>query len=192
MKAEAEAKPVVPVASRPQLRPLPSSRSASQQSGTFAAAAMAARRKNAGTRTIVRQRTSLSSLKDFVPAELPAPAVGRDVSSDDQVEDDGPTIICVQRLALGATYFTSPNRKGSRLLMKSRLASSQLVFEWQGESKVVLHLPFDAVFALQVGFRSAHGSLLPAEDPTCVSYQIQNAPMHLLSSKRQRETSAMY
>lgn len=99
----------------------------------------------------MKQRTSLSSLKDFVPAELPQMDKRHVDEIDNEDEDEESTTVYVQRLVLGPMDLTSPNRKGSKLIMKPKLASSQLVLEWQAESKVVLNLPFDAVSALQVG-----------------------------------------
>lgn len=162
-------KTAVPVATHPHVRPVPVSRTSSQQSGTFAAAAMAARRHitredsnysdqrahhqdrhiTSNDRRPVKQRTSLSSLKDFVPANLPNEG-GLQAKTD---EDEETTVVNVQRLVLGPMDLSSPNRKGWTLVLKAKLGLSQLSLEWQPEAKVVLNLPFDAIGGLQVGVR---------------------------------------
>lgn len=99
-----------------------------------------------GGRNVFRQRTSLSSLKEFVPAKLPS----TDENPRTKEEDEEATVVNVQRMVLGPMDLASPNRKGARLAMKAKLGSSQLSLEWIPDLKVVVNLPFDSIGALQV------------------------------------------
>lgn len=117
---------------------------------------MAARRQvvrdgsNLGNRTAVKQRTSLSSLQDFVAAELPGEDKVCQGIEELRDNDEEGTVVNLNRLVLGPMDLSSPNRKGSTLVMKAKLGTSKLSLEWQPESKVVLSVPFDVIKSLQV------------------------------------------
>lgn len=169
--------PVVPVAARPPQRPLLAERSDSKGGGAFAAAASAARRQmttrdphsifharggtpvatdpRTGGRNTVK-RTSLSSLRDFVAAEIPDESTNRKSresheEDDEKEEEEEASAVKLERLVLGPMDLSSPNRKGSELVMKAKLETCQLSLEWQPERRVVVSVPFDSIRALQVG-----------------------------------------
>lgn len=157
--------------------------------GAFARAAMAARRQmstgprgispvneeeqasnscrrqdQTGQRHVVK-RSSLSSLTEFVPAELPAAQMGRrqsilqrqkgirrpasPVGKRDSYSEEI-DVVFIERVILGALDISSPNRKGSQLVMRALPADSQLVIEWKQENKSVLTLSFDALTSVQL------------------------------------------
>ena len=102
------------------------------------------------------KRTSLSSLRDFVAAEIPDAKVETQEDKTDEEEEEASTVK-IERLVLGPMDLSSPNRKGSKLVMKAKLESCQLSLEWQPERKVIVNVPFDAIRALQVSRISANG-----------------------------------
>lgn len=161
-------------------------------SGTFAAALVAARRQMTRKDTLpesttgsscraeqaprrhLQKRSSLASLRDYVPATLPVvredkhdsqsivsdsssllkpPSnLGRagSVQSRDSYAANSVDTIFLDRLVLGPMDITSPNRKGSQLVMRAVPSLSQIVLEWQAEKKTVLSLAFDALSAVQL------------------------------------------
>lgn len=170
--------PIVPVAARPPTRPLPAERT---DSGTFAAAASAARRQmsardqyasssrrqvdtDSGTSASrgreLHKRTSLASLRDFVAAEIPDETAAAQ-SEEPPVQEEEASTVKIDRLVLGPMDLSSPNRKGSEVVMQAKLESFQLSLEWQPESKVIVSVAFDAIRSLQVGSCFiCHGTVL--------------------------------
>lgn len=162
--------------------------SGSNDAGSFAAALVAARKQmtrkdstadagnvdRQGPRRHIQKRSSVASLRDYVPATLPvvhedgqdarsvssnssslkppAASIGRagSVQSRDSYATNSADTIYLDRCVLGPMDLTSPNRKGSQLVMRAVPARSQIVLEWQAERKTVLSLAFDALSAVQL------------------------------------------
>lgn len=164
---EEEPLPTVPVATLPPAKLHSSDSVDKNRGGTFAAAAQAARRqltaRERDRNGIPAKRTSLSSLRDFIAAEIPDDRQSQakeharvnkvsEVSEDDgdDQEEEEASVVNVERLVLGPMDLTSPNRKGSKLVLKAKLELCELSLEWQPEKKVILSVPFDAIRTLQV------------------------------------------
>lgn len=121
----------------------------------------------------MQKRSSAASLRDYIPATLPQsqedaqdvrsilsntsnlkppPSIDRSASmlSRDSYTANSVDTIYLDRCVLGPMDLTSPNRKGSQLVMRAIPAHSQIVLEWQAERKIVLSLAFDALSAVQL------------------------------------------
>lgn len=123
-----------------------------------------------------QKKSSLNSLKEFVAAPLSHD--GLDPEELAEAADDVHSLVSVtntnttdiyatsssrdsyathnmdtvhlDRLVLGPMDMSSPNRKGSDLVLRAKPSSSEISFEWKQEAKILLTLPFEAISLLQV------------------------------------------
>ena len=128
------------------------------------------------------KRSSLSSMRDFVPATLPA-RLGEQDEGQEELDEGKETVLSfesgqlqppptvarsgsvlsrdsytagnadtcyIDRVVLGPVDLSSPNRKGSQLVLRAQPSASQISVEWKQEKKAIVTLAFDAIAAIQL------------------------------------------